>query len=95
MLNVKDIYPLTGFLRNHKEYVARLRGTGRPELLTVNGRASVVIQDSEAYQRLVDSLDRLEAEEVLRARVEAVKAGERGTPANEVLKDIRSVIDKE
>ncbi len=39
MLSVKDVHPMTDFLRNHKTYVARLKETQAPEILTVNGHA--------------------------------------------------------
>ena len=37
MIDISDIHPLTGFLRDHKAHLERLRATGRPEVLTVNG----------------------------------------------------------
>ena len=56
MIRPEDIGPLTDFNRNTKAHLKRLRRTGRPELLTVNGRAQVVVQSASAYQRLLASL---------------------------------------
>ena len=50
----EDIGPLTDFLRNHRPALEGLRETGRPEVLTVHGKAAVVVQDAEAYQRLLE-----------------------------------------
>jgi hypothetical protein len=56
----RQVHPLTDFLRNHKAHMARLKETMVPEVLTVNGRAEVVIQDAESYQDLLDRLHYME-----------------------------------
>lgn len=43
-LDVREIYPLTDFLRSSKDHIARLKKTGGPEVLTVNGKAEVIIE---------------------------------------------------
>jgi len=59
MIRPEDIGSLTDFNRNTKAHLKRLRRTGRPELLTVNGKAEVVVQTASAYQRLLTSLEKL------------------------------------
>ena len=59
MIRPEDIGSLTDFARNMKVHLKRLRRTGRPELLTVNGKAEVVVQNASAYQRLIESLEKL------------------------------------
>jgi PHD/YefM family antitoxin component YafN of YafNO toxin-antitoxin module len=59
MIRPEDIGSLTDFSRNTKAHLKRLRRTGRPELLTVNGKAEVVVQNASAYQRLIESLEKL------------------------------------
>ena len=58
MIRSEDITSLTDFAKNAKAHLKRLRRTGRPELLTVNGKAEVVVQSATAYQRLIDSLEK-------------------------------------
>ena len=60
MIRPEDIGSLTDFSRNTKAHLKRLKRTGRPELLTVNGKAEVVVQSASAYQRLITSLEELE-----------------------------------
>ncbi len=55
----EDIGSLTDFNRNTKAHLKRLRRTGRPELLTVNGKAEVVVQSASAYQRLLNLVQKL------------------------------------
>ncbi len=56
MFSASDIHSLTDFQRNAKDYVQRLASTKRPEVLTVNGKAQVVIQDARAYEEMVELL---------------------------------------
>jgi prevent-host-death family protein len=55
MLDTRNIYPLSDFQRNAKDFVSRLKESQKPIVLTVNGKAAMVIQDAEAYQELLDS----------------------------------------
>ncbi len=50
MIRIADIYTLTDFSRNRREHLKRLRATGRPEILTVNGKPALVVQDAKAYE---------------------------------------------
>ena len=45
MIQLADIHSLSDFQRNTKEHLQRLKRSGRPEVLTVNGKAEVVVQD--------------------------------------------------
>jgi prevent-host-death family protein len=50
MINLeKGIDSLTNFKRQTAEYLERLHKTGEPVVLTVNGKAQVVVQDAGAY----------------------------------------------
>ncbi len=52
----QDIYPLSDFKRKTGELLDHMRDTGRPILLTLNGRPEVVVQDAAAYQRMLNQL---------------------------------------
>ena len=58
MIKPEDIRSLTDFQRNTREHVERLKVTGRPEVLTINGQAELVVQAAAAYQRLLEELER-------------------------------------
>lgn len=60
MFTTSDIHSLTDFQRNAKDHVKRLKDTKKPEILTVNGKASLVIQDAAAYEEMVDLLDSIQ-----------------------------------
>ena len=95
MVKLTDIHPLTSFLRDHRRYVSRLRETGRPEVLTVNGEACLVLQDAAAYQLLLERVEALETERLLRDRLESVRRGDPGVEASEVLAEVRRTLGLE
>ncbi|HEX6746448.1 MAG TPA: type II toxin-antitoxin system Phd/YefM family antitoxin [Longimicrobium sp.] len=88
MISLHDIYSLTEFQRNTREHLARLRETGRPSVLTVNGRAELVVQDAASYQAFLDMVERAEAILAVREGLESVERGE-GRPAREAIDAIR------
>ena len=59
MLDVRNIHPLDHFKRQTAEFRERLKATGQPEVLTVDGRAELVVQDAAAYQDIVQELQGL------------------------------------
>ncbi|MCC7124823.1 MAG: type II toxin-antitoxin system Phd/YefM family antitoxin [Acidobacteria bacterium] len=67
-----DIRSLSDFKRNTVDLLERIRKTGNPMVLTINGKAELVVQDAEAYQAL---LDRVEAVEGIQRGLADVKAG--------------------
>lgn len=60
MLDLRQVFSQTDFLRSHKEMVARLTETHKPVVLTVKDKPALVIQDAESYQVLLDRLEEAE-----------------------------------
>jgi prevent-host-death family protein len=56
-----DIRSLSDFKRNTSQLLDRLKKTGNPLVLTINGKAEIVVQDAEAYQELLDRVQTFEA----------------------------------
>lgn len=57
----KGIDSLTSFKRNTPAFLDRLRASGQPLVLTINGKAEVVVQNAGAYQQLLERLEAVEA----------------------------------
>ena len=53
----KDIRPLTEFKRNTARFMSHLKKTGRPSVLTVNGKPALVVMDAEAWQDNQDLIE--------------------------------------
>lgn len=54
---VSDIFPLSDFQRNTKKHLQRLKKNKRPEVLTLNGKAEVVVIDAATYEKMQDELE--------------------------------------
>ena len=80
-----DIRSLSDFKRNTVDLLDRLEKTGNPLILTINRKARLVVQDTAAYQAL---LDRVEAIEGIQRGLADVKAG-RTKPARQVFNRLR------
>jgi prevent-host-death family protein len=89
MLDItKDIQSLTTFRRRSGDFMKQLKKSKRPVVLTVKGKATAIVQDAEAYQRLLDIAARADSEEAIRQGLDDVAHG-RTRPAKEVFDDIR------
>ena len=88
MIDLNEIHALSDFQRNAKAFIGRLKETGKPLVLTVNGKAEVVVQDAASYQKILEMIDRAEAIEGIRQGLEAMKQG-KGKPAREVFEELR------
>jgi prevent-host-death family protein len=83
MLDItKDIQSLTTFRRRSGEFMKQLKKSKRPVVLTVKGKAAAIVQDAEAYQRLLDIAAQADADEGIRQGLEDVREG-RARPARE------------
>jgi len=77
MINLsRDIHSLTDFKRNTTEFVQRLKRTKHPLVLTVNGKAELVVQDAESYQKLLDAAELLETLKGIKLGWEQMDRGE-------------------
>ena len=89
MLDItRDIQSLTTFRRRSGDFMKQLRKSKRPVVLTVRGKAAAIVQDAEAYQRLLDIAARADAGEGIRQGLDDVAHG-RTRPAREAFDEIR------
>ena len=83
MIALQDIRSLTDFQRNTKAHLKRLKSTGRPVVLTVNGRAELIVQNAAAYE---DTLDAIRG---IQRGLDAMKEGT-SKPFRQALDEIRA-----
>jgi len=88
MINLEDIQSLTDFKRNTAAYLKRIKKQGKPLVLTVNGKAEIVVQDAKAYQALLERIEQAEAVAAIRKGVDEFERGE-GRPARKALEELR------
>jgi prevent-host-death family protein len=88
MLDIaKDIQSLSHFKRNTVSVLKQLKASGNPVVLTVNGKAEVVVQDAAAYQRLMELAEKAEMTEFLREAKADADEG-RTVPARDFLQSL-------
>ena len=83
MISLEDIRSLTDFQRNTKSHLKRLKSTGRPEVLTVNGKAESIVQNAAGYEDMIHAIRGIQR------GLESMAAGQ-GEPARKVLDRIRA-----
>ena len=78
----QDIHPLTDFKRKTSDFLRQLKETGNPVVLTINGKAELVVQDAASYQRLFDLAERLETIQAVKEGIASADRGE-GRPVDD------------
>ena len=92
MLDIsRDIHSLSNFKRNTPEFLRQLKETGQPVVLTINGKAELVVQDAASFQKLIELAERAERMEALRESIEDMRAG-RVSPVEDMLAEMRQIL---
>jgi prevent-host-death family protein len=83
----EDIRPLTDFKPHTSGFMNQMKLTQWSVVLTVKGKAELVVQDAESYQKVLDRLARFEAVEAIRTGIAAAENG-RVKPARKALAEL-------
>ena len=75
-LDLANIHSLSDFQRHAKDHIRKLKVSGKPAVLTVNGEAEVVVQSAAAYQKLLDDRELLDSIRGVSRGLEQAKPGE-------------------
>jgi len=57
MIALEGIRSLTDFQRNALSHLKRLKAAGRPEVLTVSGKAELIVQNAAAFEEMFAALN--------------------------------------
>lgn len=92
MIDPRDTNTLDNFKRQSKTVVAAIKRSGRPHLLTVNGRGALVVQDARAYAIEHEIVDALADRDAIAGLRESIAQADRGEmiPAEEVFRELRA-----
>ena len=92
MINVsEDIHSVTAFKRNTSGMMKKLKKTGRPLVLTVKGKAEMVVLDPATYQHVAGQLDVVAC---IRRGLEQARKG-LGQPLDEVFAELEAELENE
>ena len=87
MIKLDSIHSLTDFKRNTPQFMEKMKETHNPLVLTVNGRAELVVLDTESFQELLDKVEYAETIQDLKEGMASFERGE-GRPAREALEEL-------
>ena len=87
MIDMTKTRSLSDFQRNTKAHLHRLRKSGKPEVLTVNGHAELVVQSAKSYEKILKDLELLDTLKRIRRGLDQARNGE-GRPMREFLKEL-------
>lgn len=79
MIQTQNIHSLTDFQRNTARHLKSLRSSGLPGVLTVNGKAELIVQTADAYQALLSRLELHESAIAINRGLQDIAAGRRRT----------------
>ncbi len=89
MVNLsEDIRPLTEFKRDAARLIEQMKKTGRPLVLTRNGKASVVAMSVATYEMMLHQLEWVDSVAAIQRGIDAVERGDM-RPAEEVFDELR------
>jgi len=88
MIRMNDTFDVSEFTARPADFIDRLKRTGEPEYLTVDGEEALVLQDAKTYRRMWEELERLLAIEGIRRGLADAEAG-RMMPADEFLDEMK------
>ena len=87
-MRMEDIHPMSEHRANLTEHLRRVQETGRPMVITQNGRPAAVLLSPAKYDELVRAADLA----AIRQGVSDAEAG-RGQDAKDALRDIAARYD--
>ena len=94
MYNTSDIHSLTDFNRKSAEHIKRIQETGRPEILTVQGKAAAVVLAPETFDKLTQAAEYAETLETIKRSMAEHKTG-LSQPAGQAFDEMREKLKAE
>lgn len=92
MIELDSIHSLTDFKRNTPQFMEKMKETHSPLVLTVNGRAELVVLDTESFQELLNKVEYAETVQAVKDGMASFERGE-GRPAREALGELAKKYD--
>ena len=93
MINLSQhIRPLSTFKRNTNELITQMRNTGHSIVLTINGKAELVVQDATSYQKLLNTIEELETMIGIKKGLEDLAQGYT-KPLNQFVEEIQKIFE--
>jgi len=90
MFKTAAITPLSDFVRNTKTHIAHLKSTHEPQILTVNGEATIVVQDAASYEKMAGLAEQARQDARLQEAMEYFRRGGKGIKTADVFRKLEA-----
>ena len=80
----RDIDSLSNFKRRTSLYLKKMKKSGQPMVLTINGKAEMVVHDAKSYQKIMVAVARAKTLDAIRQGLQQIKKGKK-LPLQEAL----------
>jgi len=88
MYTTSNIYSVSDFNRKTSEHIKRIQETRKPEVLTVNGKAAIVLVDPESYDEMTQNKEILQSLKNI-AIANEQHENSQSKPAKQVLQELK------
>ncbi len=89
-MNSSDaLHSLTDFKRRTSDLVKQMRKSHQPLVLTVKGRAELVVQTADDYRQMLEDLEKMQAIEGIRRGLESMES-KKSRPASEIFGELEA-----
>ncbi|MEX2215456.1 MAG: type II toxin-antitoxin system Phd/YefM family antitoxin [Phycisphaeraceae bacterium] len=90
-MKTSEITTFTDHRENLRRDLDRVRATGRPLLVTTNGKPDAVVLSPESYDELLDDAEYTRSVRAIRQSMEEFDQG-KGIPAEKVFAKVRKIL---
>lgn len=87
-MTTSDIFPFSEHRRHLREHFDRVKQTGRPLVITANGKADAVVLSPDQYDELLADAEYARSLRLVRQSIDEFQRG-RGIPADQVFAKVR------
>ena len=88
-VGIQTVRPINDLLQNPEDFLATLKESSSPVLLTIAGEGRLIVQIPEAYQQRLDQILRYETLEASREGLTSVELG-KGRPVAEFFAELKA-----
>ncbi len=91
-MKTADIIPFSEYRKNMRANIDRMNQTGRPTVITTNGKPDVVIISPKEYDRLIATVELYESAKTIRESIREFEKG-KGIPLDDAMAELRKRIE--
>lgn len=81
-IQTQNIHSLSDFQRNTSKHIRNMQDSGLPEVLTIKGKAELVVQTAESFQAMLNKIELYESALGIKRGIEDFREGRTSSVAD-------------